>query len=248
MNDITILIADDDPGMRLVMSKLAEKAEGYRLAGEAADGDALIRLYDETHPQVVLMDVEMPGKSGIECARAIQDRDPRAVIVFATAHEEYMKSAFEVYAFDYLVKPFKLERALQTLERIRDRLGGAAEPMAAHVPVNASVPGRIMLKHREGVSFLDLKDIAMVMRENRATIVLMRDGTRYTVSDGMAELDERLPDDLFFRTHKSYIVNLNLIESIQPYGRWTYVVKLKGLKDDALITHERFEILQGMFG
>ena len=249
MNEISILIADDDPGMRLVMRKLAERAEGYRLAGEAVDGEELIALYDELWPQVVLMDVEMPRKSGIECARAIQDRDPRAVIVFATAHEEYMKSAFEVYAFDYLVKPFRVERALETLSRIRDRLGGGApEPVAAPAPAAVSVPGRIMLKHREGVSFLDLKDIAMVMRENRATIVLMRDGARYTVSDGMAELDERLPDDLFFRTHKSYIVNLNLIESIQPYGRWTYVVKLKGLKDDALITHERFEALQKMFG
>ena len=193
------------------------------------------------------MDVEMPGKTGIECARAIQDRDPRTVIVFATAHEEYMKSAFEVYAFDYLVKPFRVERALETLSRIRDRLRSEPE-RAALTPPAASVPGRIMLKHREGVSFLDLEDIAMVMRENRATIVLMKDGARYTVSDGMAELDERLPDDMFFRTHKSYIVNLNLIESIAPYGRWTYVVKLKGLKDDALITHERFEALQGMFG
>ena len=247
MNDLNILIADDDPGMRLVMRKLVERAEGYRLAGEAADGDQLIALYDEHHPQVVLMDVEMPGKSGIECARAIQDRDPRTVIVFATAHEEYMKSAFEVYAFDYLVKPFRVERALETLSRIRDRLRNEPE-RAALTPPAASVPGRIMLKHRDGVSFLDLEDIAMVMRENRATVVLMKDGARYTVSDGMAELDERLPDHMFFRTHKSYIVNLNLIESIAPYGRWTYVVKLKGLKDDALITHERFEALQGMFG
>ena len=256
MTPITVLIADDDPGMRLVMRKLVERAEGYRLAGEAEDGDQLIALYDECHPQVVLMDVEMPGKTGIECARAIQDRDPRTVIVFATAHEEYMKSAFEVYAFDYLVKPFRVERALETLARIRDRLGGGVvepvapvAPVAPVVPTNkpVSVPGRIMLKHREGVSFLDLADIAMVMRENRATIVLMKDGARYTVSDGMAELDERLPDDLFFRTHKSYIVNLNLIESIAPYGRWTFIVKLKGLKDDALITHERFEALQKRF-
>ena len=251
MNPIRILIADDDPGMRLVMRRLVERAEGYELAGEAEDGERLIRMYDELKPQVVLMDVEMPGMTGIECGRAIQERNPRTVIVFATAHEEYMKSAFELYAFDYLVKPFRVERALETLGRIRERLGGGlpeAVMRAAEAPNRGeTVPGRIMLKHREGVSFLDLKDIAMVMRENRNTIILMGDGTRYTVGDGMADLDERLPDDLFFRTHKSYIVNLNLIESIQPYGRWTYIVKLRGLKDDALITHERFEALQKMF-
>ena len=254
MSLIRILIADDDAGMRLVMRKLAESAEGYELVGEAADGAALIRLYDELRPEVVLMDVEMPEMTGIECARAIQDRDPRTVLVFATAHEEYMASAFEVYAFDYLVKPFRVERAMQTLARIRERLRGpvadaVAVPGRQAAPAEALPPvqGRMMLKHREGVSFIDIPDIAMVMRENRSTVLLMKDGTRYVVGDGMAELDERLPDDIFFRTHKSYIVNLNLIDSIAPYGRWTFIVKLKGLKDDALITHERFEELQKRF-
>ena len=254
MSPITILIADDDAGMRLVMRRLAQAAEGYELVGEAADGAALIRLYDELRPEVVLMDVEMPEMTGIECARAIQDRDPRTVLVFATAHEEYMASAFEVYAFDYLVKPFRVERAMQTLARIRERLRGpvadaVAVPGRQAAPAEALPPvqGRMMLKHREGVSFIDIPDIAMVMRENRSTVLLMKDGTRYVVGDGMAELDERLPDDIFFRTHKSYIVNLNLIDSIAPYGRWTFIVKLKGLKDDALITHERFEELQKRF-
>ena len=255
MIPIKTLIADDDAGMRLVMRKLVQQAEGYELVGEAADGAELIRLYDEHRPEVVLLDVEMPQMSGIDCARAIQDRDPRTVLVFATAHEEYMANAFEVYAFDYLVKPFRVERAMETFRRIRERLrGGAVEaltvpkPQAAEVkPAVGQVPGRMMLRHREGVSFVDVADIAMVMRENRATVLLMQDGTRYVVPDGMAELDERLPEDIFFRTHKSYIVNLNLIESVQPYGRWTFIVKLKGLKEDALITYERFEELQKRF-
>ena len=264
MTPIKILIADDDAGMRLVMRRLVEQAEDYALVGEAADGAELIRLYDEHRPEVVLLDVEMPELSGIECARAIQDRDPRTVLVFATAHEEYMASAFEVYAFDYLVKPFRVERAMETFRRIRERLrGGAVAPMplpedveapgGVHAPAQEPdpaappVPGRMMLRHREGVSFVDVPDIAMVMRENRATVLLMKDGARYVVPDGMAELDERLPDEIFFRTHKSYIVNLNLIESIQPYGRWTFIVKLKGLREDALITHERFEALQKRF-
>ena len=245
MDSIRILIADDDAGMRLVMRKLVERCEGYELVGEAADGAQLLDLYRQCAPEVVLMDVEMPEKTGIECAREIQDMDPRTIVVFVTAHEEYMKNAFEVYAFDYLVKPFRVERALETLERIRHRLR-AAQFTAAPRP-EREVPGRMMLKHKDGVSFVDIPDIAMVMRENRSTVLLMRDGTRYVVGDGMAELDERLPDALFLRTHKSYIVNLNLIDSVMPYGRWTFIVKLKGLKEDALITHERFEELQKRF-
>ena len=89
--------------------------------------------------------------------------------------------------------------------------------------------------------------IAMVMRENRSTVLVMQDGARYVVSDALGDLEARLPQDVFFRTHKSYIVNLNLIDSIAPYGRWTYIVKLRGVRDDALITHERFETLQKLF-
>lgn len=248
MDPIRVLIADDDAGMRLVMRRMVEQAEGYALAGEAADGRQLIDMYDQLRPEVILLDVEMPEISGVECARAIQDRDPRAVMVFATAHEEYMANAFEVYAFDYLVKPFRMERAMQTLDRIRDRLRGpAVQAMPAPHAKAAGAPGRMMLKHREGVSFLDIPSIAMVMRENRATVLIMEDGVRYVVSDALGELESRLPADMFFRAHKSYIVNLNLIESIAPYGRWTYVVKLRGLREDALITHERFEALQKLF-
>ena len=247
MNPIRILIADDDPGMRTVMRKLAERAEGYELVGEAGDGERLLELYEETRPDVVLMDVEMPGMTGIECAKVIQDRNPRTVLVFATAHEQYMRSAFEVYAFDYLVKPFKLERALNTLSLIRERLTAqspAPEPVRPH-PTAAS--GRLMLKHREGLSFLDIPSILLIQREERASVLYLSDGSRYVTSDSLSELEQRLPEEMFFRCHKSYIVNLNHIDSIAPYGRWTYIVKLRGTDRDALITHERFEALQSLF-
>lgn len=246
MDPIRILIADDDAGMRTVMRKLIEKAEDYALIGEAEDGEQLLALYEETRPQVVLMDVEMPKMSGIECAKAIQDRNPRTILIFATAHEQYMRSAFEVYAFDYLVKPFRVERALNTLKLIRERLAqqSSAAPMR---PVQATVSGRLMLKHREGLSFVDISSILLIQREERASVLYLDDGTRYVTGDSLSELEERLPDSTFFRSHKSYIVNLNHIDSILPYGRWTYIVKLRGTEHDALITHERFEELQKLF-
>lgn len=247
MSNIRILIADDDDGMRLVMRRIVEKSEGCELAGEARDGGELMRLYDETSPDVVLMDVEMPVMSGVECARLIQDRNPRTVMVFATAHEEYMKDAFEVYAFDYLVKPFKLERALNTLQRIRERLEGKREEQKQEPPQIKPAARRLVLHHREGVSFLDLSDIILVQREERSTVIYTGSGDKYVTADSLSEIEERLPRDMFFRTHKSYIVSISHIDSISPYGRWTYVIKLRGTKLDALITHEKYDELQRLF-
>lgn len=246
MENIRILIGDDDAGMRLVMKKLVERAEGYELAGEARDGDELIELFDRVHPDVVLLDVEMPGKNGIECGKAIQDRAPRTIIIFATAHEEYMKSAFELYAFDYLVKPFPAERALKTLALARERLG-ERRSVASAVPAKCETLQRLMIRHRDGVKLVDPGDILMVQREDRATAILLRGGEKLLTGEALGDVEERLPGDLFFRSHRSYIINLEQIDSIAPYGRWTHIVRLRGTAEDALITHEKFEELEKRF-
>ena len=247
MDEIRVLIADDDEGMRLIERKMIERVEGFRLVGEARDGNELLELAEELHPQVIFLDVEMPGKTGVECARLIQDMDPGIVLIFATAHDEYMGDAFEVYAFDYLVKPFRMERMEQTLLRARDRiLGVRPEP----VPV-PSVPkgsgGRIMIRHRNGLAFLDMDEILLVQREDRATVIYAEGDRRFVTGETLAETEAKLDPAVFFRCHKSYIINLNKIRSIEPYGRWTYIVKLEGTKQDALITHEKYDELEHFF-
>lgn len=246
MEDLRVLIADDDAGMRAVMRKIVERVDGFTLAGEADNGKDALALAEKERPAVVFLDVEMPEINGVECARAIQDMDPNTVIIFATAHEGYMGDAFEVYAFDYLMKPFKVERVIQTLERARERLLARQSNVVNPVRPRA-VDGRMMLKHREGVTFLDLKDILLVQREERATVLYTADGERYVTGDSLADMEERLPAESFFRCHKSYIINLNHIKDITPYGRWTYVVRLEGTRHDALITHEKYEELARMF-
>lgn len=247
MKEIRILIGDDDPGMRLVMKKLAEKADGYVLAGEAADGEELIAQFEKLQPDVVLMDVEMPKMNGIECGKAIQDMRPRTIIIFATAHEEYMKDAFELYAFDYLVKPFSLDRALNTLNLARERLMERHEA-AQLKPSAGQHPRRLMFKHRDGVSFVDPEDILLIQREDRATAIILRDKQKLLTGDSLGEIEQRLPEDLFFRCHKSYIINLDQIDTVTPYGRWTYAAQIRGTDADALITHEKFEELEKRFG
>lgn len=249
MNDIRVVIADDDSGMRTIMRHMIARVEGYTLVGEAEDGLALMELVEKQQPQVVFLDVEMPKMTGVECARIIQDTNPAMVLIFATAHDQYMGDAFEVYAFDYLVKPFKVDRVIQTLARARDRISRRDEkplpPLAR--PKTKAAPGRLMLHHREGVTFLDMEDILLVQRENRSTVLYTLNDGRYVTSDSLGDMESRLDSQYFFRCHKSYIINLNQINNITPYGRWTYVVQLNGTQHDALITHEKYEELEKMF-
>jgi two-component system LytT family response regulator len=105
----------------------------------------------------------------------------------------------------------------------------------------------MMLHHRNGVSFIDLKDILLVQREERSTVLYTVGDERYVTGDSLSDMEERLPKESFFRCHKSYIINLNHISSITPYGRWTYIVRLNGTVQDALITHEKYEELEKLF-
>lgn len=246
-NQLRIALADDDNAMRGIMRRVVEKAGGYEIVLEACDGIELLEGLKNVQADVVLMDIEMPGKTGIECAKEIQDTNPKTVIVFATAHEQYMGDAFQVYAFDYLVKPFKVDRMRNTLELIRERLQGAPRPVEGHGGGYRKQPKRLMLRHRDGVSMVDTDSILLVQREERSTVMYTDDGKRYVIPETLSEIMEKLPDEAFLRSHKSYIVNVDAIDSILPYGRWTYIVKLRGTEHDALITHEKFEELEERF-
>ena len=251
MEKITVLLADDEPGMRMILRKKIEQTEGFTVVGEAADGRETMADFEALSPQVVFLDVDMPLLSGTECARLMQDMDPTAVLIFATGHEEYRQEAFDVYAFDYLVKPFKMERLEQTLNRIESRLRGTAREQSLPTPRPAArklLPGRMMLKHKDGVTFLDMNDILLVQREERATVLYTAGGGRYVLPETLSETEARLDPETFFRCHKSYIINLQKVRDITPYGRWTYVVRLEGTEHDALITHEKYEELEKRFG
>ena len=249
-SSFVIRIIDDDPSFRTALAFVLEQ-EGF-LCRVYNRADDFLRSEDDRDPGVLLLDVHMPGMTGLECARAIQDMDPRTIIVFATAHDDYMAQAFEVYAFDYMVKPFKLERVMKTLERIRQVTFERSAPRekVEHIPAptpQAAASGRLMLHHKEGVNFINQADILLVQRENRSTVLYAKDGRRFETSEALGDVEARLDPKIFFRCHKSYIINLNVIDSITPYGRWTYVVHLVGTSQDALITHEKYEELEKMF-
>ena len=248
--EIRVLLADDEPGMRMILRKMISRVDGFTLVGEATNGAELMEMYRALKPQVIFLDVDMPVMNGVECANRIEDEDPSCILIFATGHEEYRRDAFDVYAFDYLVKPFRVERVTETLGRIRERmtaLKSRPQMKKEEAAGKTKTMSRMMLKHRDGVTFVNMADIVLVQREDRATVIYTVDGGCFYTSDTLAETAEKLDESVFFRSHRSYIINLNYIHDITPYGRWRYVVRLKGTEHDALITHEKFEELEKRF-
>lgn len=234
---LKVFVTDDDAGMRLVLRNIIESTDGTEFIGEAADGEEAVRRCAELKPDVVFLDVEMTGITGVEVSKQITKLLPECAIVFATAHSEYMPDAFEVYAFDYLVKPFKTDRVRQTLRRLQKAL----------IKEKTTPTPALMIKNRDGISFVPVKDIILVYIEGKATHIVTTDGS-YTTGDSLNDIARRLGEDSFFRCHRSYIVNVAVVTKVYPYGRWTYLLKLKGTDKDALITHENLEKLQRILG
>ena len=230
---LKVLITDDDAGMRTVLRKIIDSMDEVECIGEAADGLEAVRLCPELKPDIVFLDVEMPVMTGTEAAGKIVEILPNAILIFCTAHSKYMPSAFEFYAADYLIKPFKTDRVRQTIRRIYKE----------KVKVKTTPAKTIMLKSRDGMTFLPVGEIILVYRENRVTIIVTAEA-EHSTSESLGDIWKKLEGGDFFRCHRAFIINTSAITKIHPYGRWTYNVSLRGTSKTALITNEKLEELQ----
>lgn len=236
---IGVMLIEDEPGMRVLLKKMIERHEAFQVVAESDElSDAVIQ-FRRVQPEVVFLDVGIKGQNGIECARILCDLNPKVKIIFATAHSEYMSEAFELYAFDYLIKPFNIERISRTLDRISSLIQPVPFEQEEKI-AKSEYQDKLLVKGKESMSFIHIPDIILIQRENNATVIYT-DTDSYSTSASLSELERRLDPEQFMRSHKSYIINLSRIKKIEPYGRWTYIVYFKGRKEDALLTAEKFE-------
>ena len=242
---ITVLIAEDDPDMRHVLRKVVEEVEGVRVIGEARDGLGALKLIEELAPQVVFVDIDLPGKNGLELAQEIFDINPLTFIVFATAFSDFREKAFDVYAFDYLVKPFKMNRVRQTMERINlvlsGKVAGRQRPYLKNF--NEAASRKQFFRNDNKLIYLNLDDIIYVTREGRKSTIYFIGGKVQT-NDNLSVLEEQLAGYPFFRSHSGFIVNLKMIKELIPTGRSSYELVMENTKKRALITVEKFKELE----
>lgn len=243
------MLIDDEPEIRRILHKMVERQADYQVVSENGDFAGAMADFAKYRPDVVFMDIDLKGESGLECARVLTELDPKLKIIFATAHSEYMANAFEIYAFDYLVKPFNMERVVKTLDRLRSSIiqeNSVKDSVPDRVVKPERYKNKLFIKGKEQAFLLDMEEIILVERlEGYTSIVTAKE--RYRTSISLSDIEEKLNTGEFMRCHKSYIINISKIVRIEPYGRWTYVVKFKDTDATALMTAQNYEEIKKMF-
>ena len=226
----SILIADDEP---LARRTLRQHLLDLGWAGpihEAGDGEAAIAIGNARRPDLLFLDVVMPGASGLEVLERLQ-YEPK--VIFTTAHDQYAVSAFELGALDYLLKPFGRDRLERVLHRAQAALAGLSTPISSRAKESlAGVRPVSRIFVRDGARILPIS-LANLERVQGADdyLTVHTAEKEYLVSLRLSDLEEVLPAESFLRIHRSHLVNLEHIMSIEPYdGARVQVVMKSGAR------------------
>ena len=232
---IRALVVDDDPLSRKRIRGLLEREDDVEVVGECADGAEAIPRIRRERPDLVFLDVQMPGVDGFGVVEAIgAERMP--VTVFASAYVEFALRAFEAYALDYLLKPFDEERFQRTLTRARHAARARRPPgdprLEALVkflqsPARPEYPALLAVKSGDQYRFVEVSDIDWIQADGN--YIRLRIGTQERlVHKTLTEMEERLLDpSRFVRIHRSTIVNLSRIATVEPLFNRELSVTLK---------------------
>jgi two-component system LytT family response regulator len=237
-----VMVVEDEEQIRNILKKMIERTVGFKVISTCDAFSSAITEFTKLRPDVVFMDIDLNGESGLECAKVITEIDPKVKIVFATAHSEYMANAFEIYAFDYLVKPFDLERIGKTLNRIKETT--PASPVSDRA--DTSHEEKLLIRGKEEINLIDIKDIIMIERIDGVSRIVTKD-EKYLTSQSLSSLEEKLDTSRFMRCHKSYIIRVDAIKKLEVYGRWTYTVHLKDTDETALMTNQKYDEIKQRF-
>ncbi len=220
----TILI-DDEPLARSIIKEYLEEFPQLQLVQECADGFEGLKAVMQHKPQLVFLDVQMPKINGFEMLELIEE--PPAVI-FTTAFDEYAIRAFESHAVDYLLKPFSRERFNKAIQKFLERPKPAA-PSAALLESTASSPqqkNRVVVKNAGKIKIIPVEDIHYLEAADDYVKICTKEGS-FLKNRTMAHFESLLDHQLYVRTHRSYMVNVQLITRIEPYEKENHIAILK---------------------
>ncbi len=223
-NPLRTLIVDDEPLARDRLRGFLKAEPAVEVIGECGSGPDAIAAIRSAAPDLVFLDMQMPGCDGLQVLAEL-DEASRPAIVFATAHEKFAVDAFDVSAVDYLLKPFDRERLQQALRRVQDYRLRRSEPAAAPLPPAPKVD-RIAVKADGRLVFLDPAEIIRVEAADNY-VMLHLASARLMLRETMTAIETRLGTASFARVNRSAIVQLDQIREIQPAQHGDYTVVLR---------------------
>jgi len=238
---IRAIVVDDEQLAREELCFLLDQVGGVEIVAQASNGVDALRLAGELHPDLMFLDIQMPGLTGFEVARRLVATDRPPQLVFVTAFDQYAIDAFSVNAVDYVLKPVDADRLEQTLDRARRRL---ASQQAARMPlapadlervieaVQARQGRRDQLAIRVGERFILVQadEVIHASLIDESIVVVTNSASGTSNYHTLDELQARLDPAVFWRVHRSHLVNITKIKEIVPWFSRNYLLKMKDPK------------------
>jgi len=224
--NLRTLIVDDEELARQLLREYAQETGGLEVVAECGNGFDAVKLIGELRPELVFLDVQMPKLDGFEVLQLV---DPGPAVIFVTAYDQYAMRAFDAHAVDYLLKPFSLDRFKKAVAHARARLG-EPPPQAAPLAMAATPPGRkierIVVKDGPKVHIIPVDRLDYVQAQDDY-IALHSDHRNYLKQQTIASIEAQLDPARFARIHRSFIVNMERVERIEPYAKDSRVAVLR---------------------
>lgn len=218
------LIIDDERLARKELMTLLEEHPSIEIVGEATNADEAEQLINDLNPDLLFLDIQMPGKTGFQL---LEELDAVPLVVFTTAYDEFALKAFEVSALDYLLKPIQAERLAETITKIaeKERLKPGITQAAGEKKLG--LHDQVFVKDGERCWFVSLSNVRMFESDGNYIKVYF-DTNRPMIHKSLNALDEKLDERAFFRASRKHIINLSWVEGIEPWFNGGLMVKLRG--------------------
>lgn len=222
------IIVDDERLARLDLISFLKEFENVKIIGEAEDVKTAESLCKKLNPDLVFLDIQMPGESGFSLVEKI---NPDIKIIFVTAYDEYAVRAFDVNALDYLMKPVNPERLKQTIKKLEQKSGKIDSKFKT-----LCYEDSLFILLNSQMRFVKISDILAIESSGDYTEICLKNNIKGLISKPMREWEERLPEKHFIRIHRTAIVNLNFIAKVEEWFNNSFRVYVSGKTEPLLIS------------
>jgi two-component system response regulator LytT len=253
---LSVIIVDDEQLARDELSYLLRDVADLEVIGQGKNGVEAVSLIKESSPDLVFLDVQMPGLDGFGVIKKLLEKKiPLPNIVFSTAFDQYAVKAFEVSALDYILKPFEKKRVLQAVEKARKTRESEAAPsekldtLVKLLEQQQPQTRKVLLKANNRLFLVDQKEICFASIEDGVITVVAQNMEGQSNCRTLEELLTSLDAKLFWRAHRSYLVNINRIKEVVPWFKSSYQIRMDDKRQTEIpVSRAQTRRLRDLFG